>query len=954
LLVLAFALGTLLAGPAQAAPVFGPTTGLSTDVGADFETDLATDGGGTWVAVWDRQNGRNDVMLSRSTDNGGTWSPAIALYPNVSATRQYYPHVATDRAGTWVVVWESEFVSGEDRDIAFVRSIDNGQTWSLPAPLNTTAVGDSGYDGAPQVTTDRAGNWVAVWHSEENALLDAGFLASRSVDNGATWLPPTVLFASTSGADGEPVLATDRQGRWIAHWPHYAASATAIVFSRSIDIGETWSPPQTLSTAYPSSVVSGDLVTDGTTWIASWVTPDFFIMSARSTDQGMSWSPPTLISGVHGYTPRMATDGAHWVAVWEDCAIALGCEGSSTTDSDDDIYVSESLDAGLTWSPRTTVNTNAATDVATDAESHVETDGAGTWIVIWRTENLMLYARQACGDGLIGFDESCDDGNVVAGDGCSATCHLEPPATPTPTPTPTATPTPTCAATPQCGNKVREGSEECDLGSWNGKPDMKCSATCTCIAPVGSDVDHDGVDARCDNCPTDANPDQLNSDCTGKPGTDVGCEKGDRCDPCPALRNDTECDPLLSDSKIIGPEGGTLSLGPNLGTTPPNATITIIVPPGALCSERTISVTNEKGPDTAFTLASGKYALRPEGLALDQPATIRLAWADADNGVGDGQVDGGVCSNAPITCDAPADCSGTGTCSHGGGQTAETAIFLRRDGKRFNRDGFLADCGGANGDNCRCPDHAAPVVSSQCPAGGTPHAICTGPAGQGCATVALACSTTDNAWEFETCDFSDMLLGEAAAGLVPGGGSAGTDCMVEWVVQNPLNQPATDHKGLPSRTQSCADGDPLCDADGTANGVCAFRVGLCVNLADARLRKRDVAVCHASTIGTFELRKPRLTSRVAVEAANAAALRNTIASIGVATFSSQHPETLIYSPPLADADACTDPVEVNVPLRGGATGKTTLGARATAAALPGQHPGAKDSDTLKLVCLPPE
>ncbi len=30
-----------------------------------------------------------------------------------------------------------------------------------------------------------------------------------------------------------------------------------------------------------------------------------------------------------------------------------------------------------------------------------------------------------CGDGLVGMGEACDDGNLTAGDGCSATCTVE-------------------------------------------------------------------------------------------------------------------------------------------------------------------------------------------------------------------------------------------------------------------------------------------------------------------------------------------------------------------------------------------------------------------------------------------------------------------------------------------------------------------------------------------------
>lgn len=49
-----------------------------------------------------------------------------------------------------------------------------------------------------------------------------------------------------------------------------------------------------------------------------------------------------------------------------------------------------------------------------------------------RGENAVgVFEVSICGDGGLGADEQCDDGNVASGDGCSATCHLEGcPATP--------------------------------------------------------------------------------------------------------------------------------------------------------------------------------------------------------------------------------------------------------------------------------------------------------------------------------------------------------------------------------------------------------------------------------------------------------------------------------------------------------------------------------------------
>lgn len=74
---------------------------------------------------------------------------------------------------------------------------------------------------------------------------------------------------------------------------------------------------------------------------------------------------------------------------------------------------------------------------------------------VWPTE---IPERAGCGDGLILESETCDDGNKVSGDGCSASCALETGfdcdlyAHPT-------------RCTERCGNGVVSISETCDDGN---------------------------------------------------------------------------------------------------------------------------------------------------------------------------------------------------------------------------------------------------------------------------------------------------------------------------------------------------------------------------------------------------------------------------------------------------------------------------------------------------------
>ena len=59
------------------------------------------------------------------------------------------PMVATDGAGTWLAVWQSEPTSGSDQDIRLARSTDKGVTWSAWTSLNTNAQTDAGDDFFP-------------------------------------------------------------------------------------------------------------------------------------------------------------------------------------------------------------------------------------------------------------------------------------------------------------------------------------------------------------------------------------------------------------------------------------------------------------------------------------------------------------------------------------------------------------------------------------------------------------------------------------------------------------------------------------------------------------------------------------------------------------------------------------------------------------------------------------
>ena len=182
----------------------------------------------------------------------------------------------------------------------------------------------------------------------------------------------------------------------------------------------------------------------------------------------------------------------------------------------------------------------------------------------------------------------------------------------------------------------------------------------------------------------------------------------------------------------------------------------------------------------------------------------------------------------------------------------------------------------------------------------------------------------------EPCDDGNASAGDGcsptcALERIRGGGSISSDCYAEWSVGNPTNEPLLE-KGEFRRVQVCSDGDPRCDFDLTA-GICAFHLRTCAN-------NTDVAGCTpGNRLSSWSLRTPnaaQAAKRADVGAARAALLGTVPSSI--------------VGP--SARDVCSPVMSIPVAVRGTHAGKLSLKTLAI------QYDGARDSDTLKLVCLP--
>ncbi|UCC29985.1 MAG: exo-alpha-sialidase [Phycisphaerales bacterium] len=213
-------------------------TNAASDSRRDSDPQLATNATGGWVVIWESSDdlggtiGRDlDILFSRSTDNAVTWSPPAPLNTNAAfdSGSDRHAQFATDRAGHWVVAWFSTDdlggTIGDDYDVLFSRSADDGLTWTAPAPLNNNAPFDDRWDRHPDLATDGTGNWVAAWIVRDPAegpyYDDEDIFFSFSMDNGHTWSDPVALNTNAVddlGDDWFPQVATDHHGNWIVVW----------------------------------------------------------------------------------------------------------------------------------------------------------------------------------------------------------------------------------------------------------------------------------------------------------------------------------------------------------------------------------------------------------------------------------------------------------------------------------------------------------------------------------------------------------------------------------------------------------------------------------------------------------------------------------------------------------------------------------------------------------------
>jgi hypothetical protein len=169
------------------------------------------------------------LMVLRSRDRGDTFDPALAVADikssyNKPNTRTVTATIAPDRSNSRFrdnvyVVWGD--VGSGRTEIMISKSSDHGTTWSPPVRVSDASAGIRPNGGPdqfmPTVAVNKDGVVGVLWYdrrdSDDNLSYYARF--SASVDGGATWLPSVRVSESPNtarGTSGTGVTGGDTSG----------------------------------------------------------------------------------------------------------------------------------------------------------------------------------------------------------------------------------------------------------------------------------------------------------------------------------------------------------------------------------------------------------------------------------------------------------------------------------------------------------------------------------------------------------------------------------------------------------------------------------------------------------------------------------------------------------------------------------------------------------------------
>jgi hypothetical protein len=182
--------------------------------------------GDTYVAWKDLSTGNYEIFFSRSNDGGHTWSNELNLSNNSADSVK--PSIELDEDGNIYVLWFELKDNHRIQEIYFTRSTDGGVTFSEPFLISNVP----NLSSMPVIAIDENNNLNVAWANFPINRYREKILFTRSIDGGDSWTVP-VTASGTNTAAHYPSIAVGIEGYVYLVWEEEINGKRKILFSHS-------------------------------------------------------------------------------------------------------------------------------------------------------------------------------------------------------------------------------------------------------------------------------------------------------------------------------------------------------------------------------------------------------------------------------------------------------------------------------------------------------------------------------------------------------------------------------------------------------------------------------------------------------------------------------------------------------------------------------------------------
>jgi hypothetical protein len=397
IIILAVFLALLISHAIPCADIFAPTAQAqiptaqrAPSIDVDSKDNLYLMVCGATKPASERTPG-SQIFFTKSSDYGANWDnfPSTRNLSN-SKGEAFGPALVVNKAGkTKVYVTYHDSAPGNTQ--AFLIRSKKGIKFK--APKNITPHNGGAF--TPRIALDSAEILNVVWGDTLNGAQRVVF--TRSLDLGASFTEPVDISLSTGNAF-EPEIAVDPDDGINVVWEDNQEGAKAVMFTRSTNGGATFSTPLKISQGTGNASEPHIAVdASGRTYV-SWVQEVDGTLQAfftRSTDGGATFSTPVNLS-------NEADAEIHkvFITTFEDVVYVAY---NNDDERDRQAYVLRSTDAGVSFGqPRQVSSANRNKGRAHSVSMVV--DSRGTLHVVWiddsvigNQEGFLYYSKSSNG-----------------------------------------------------------------------------------------------------------------------------------------------------------------------------------------------------------------------------------------------------------------------------------------------------------------------------------------------------------------------------------------------------------------------------------------------------------------------------------------------------------------------------------------------------------------------------